>query len=99
MTHHESSKRGPWQRTFPATKRSPILPHLDVNPSPNHFNFWRLAMSIVLVHGAWGDGSHWPHVIPPLHAKGYQVSAVWNPLTSLMKLDRLGLNTHTDVTR
>jgi len=30
-----------------------------------------------------GDGSHWRHVIPPLHAKGYRVSAVQNPLTSL----------------
>jgi len=39
--------------------------------------------NIVLVHGAWGDGSHWRHVIPPLHAKGYRVSAVQNPLTSL----------------
>lgn len=39
--------------------------------------------NIVFVHGAWGDGSHWRHVIPPLHAKGYQVSAVQNPLTSL----------------
>lgn len=40
-------------------------------------------ISIVLVHGAWGDGSHWRHVIAPLHAKGYRVSAVQNPLTSL----------------
>lgn len=39
--------------------------------------------NIVLVHGAWGDGSHWGHVIPPLHAKGYHVVAVQNPLTSL----------------
>lgn len=39
--------------------------------------------NILLVHGAWGDGSHWRHVIPPLHAKGYKVSAVQNPLTSL----------------
>ena len=23
--------------------------------------------NILLVHGAWGDGSHWRHVIPPLH--------------------------------
>ncbi len=30
-----------------------------------------------------GDGSHWRRVIPPLHAKGYRVSAVQNPLTSL----------------
>lgn len=39
--------------------------------------------SIVLVHGAWGDGSHWCKVIPVLHGKGYHVSAVQNPLTSL----------------
>jgi pimeloyl-ACP methyl ester carboxylesterase len=39
--------------------------------------------SIVLVHGAWGDGSHWSKVIPSLNAKGYHVAAVQNPLTSL----------------
>jgi pimeloyl-ACP methyl ester carboxylesterase len=39
--------------------------------------------SIVLVHGAFGDASHWRHVIPPLHEKGYEVFAVQNPLTSL----------------
>ncbi|MFC5740084.1 alpha/beta fold hydrolase [Dyella tabacisoli] len=39
--------------------------------------------NIVLVHGAWGDASHWRHVIPSLHAKGYKISAVQNPLTSL----------------
>ncbi len=30
--------------------------------------------NVVLVHGAWGDGSHWSHAIPPLHAKGYRTS-------------------------
>ena len=25
--------------------------------------------TILLVHGAWGDASHWRHVIPPLHEK------------------------------
>ncbi|WP_306349986.1 alpha/beta fold hydrolase [Flavobacterium sp. '19STA2R22 D10 B1'] len=39
--------------------------------------------TIILVHGAWGDGSHWRHVIPELHKKGYKVRAVQNPLTSL----------------
>lgn len=39
--------------------------------------------NILLVHGAWGDGSHWRHVIPPLHEKGYRVVAVQLPLTSL----------------
>ncbi|GAA0921575.1 alpha/beta hydrolase [Nonomuraea longicatena] len=39
--------------------------------------------NIVLVHGAWGDGSHWRGVIPVLAAEGYNVTAVQNPLTSL----------------
>lgn len=38
--------------------------------------------NILLVHGAWGDASHWRHVIPPLYEKGYRVFAVQNPLTS-----------------
>ncbi|QCI67540.1 alpha/beta fold hydrolase [Phreatobacter stygius] len=40
-------------------------------------------LNILLVHGAWGDGSHWRHVIPPLHFRGYRVWAAQNPLTSL----------------
>ena len=40
-------------------------------------------VNIVLVHGAWGDGSHWRHVIPTLHNAGHRVVAVQNPLTSL----------------
>lgn len=39
--------------------------------------------NILLVHGAWADASHWRHVIPLLHEKGYRVFAVQNPLTSL----------------
>jgi pimeloyl-ACP methyl ester carboxylesterase len=39
--------------------------------------------TIVLVHGAFGDASHWRHVIPRLHDKGYRVFAAQNPLTSL----------------
>src|SRR5262245_5003966 len=38
--------------------------------------------SIVLVHGAFADGSSWAKVIPILQAKGYSVTAVQNPLTS-----------------
>ncbi len=37
---------------------------------------------IVLVHGAFADGSSWAKVIPILQAKGYNVIAVQNPLTS-----------------
>jgi pimeloyl-ACP methyl ester carboxylesterase len=39
--------------------------------------------NIVLVHGAFADGSSWARIIPLLHAKGYNVVAVQNPLTSL----------------
>src|SRR5262252_6263737 len=41
------------------------------------------ARNIVLVHGAWADGSSWSNVIPLLQAKGLRVVAVQNPLTSL----------------
>lgn len=39
--------------------------------------------TIVLVHGAFADGSSWNKVIPILQKKGYQTIAVQNPLTSL----------------
>jgi pimeloyl-ACP methyl ester carboxylesterase len=39
--------------------------------------------NVVLVHGAWADGSCWTKVIPMLEAKGLHVTAVQNPLTSL----------------
>ena len=39
--------------------------------------------NIVLVHGAFADGSSWSKVIMILQASGYHVTAVQNPLTSL----------------
>jgi pimeloyl-ACP methyl ester carboxylesterase len=39
--------------------------------------------TVVLVHGAFADGSTWNQVIPLLQAKGLKVVAVQNPLTSL----------------
>jgi pimeloyl-ACP methyl ester carboxylesterase len=39
--------------------------------------------TIVLVHGAWADGSSWNKVIPILQAKGFQVLAAQIPLTSV----------------
>lgn len=39
--------------------------------------------SVVLVHGAFADGSDWAKVIPLLQAKGVHVISVQNPLTSL----------------
>lgn len=39
--------------------------------------------NVILVHGAWADGSSWSKVIPLLEAKGLSVTAVQLPLTSL----------------
>jgi pimeloyl-ACP methyl ester carboxylesterase len=45
----------------------------EMHPRPN----------IVLVHGAWADGSSWSSVIEILQADGYHVTAPQFPLTSL----------------
>ena len=39
--------------------------------------------AVVLVHGAWSDGSCWSDVISRLHARGVSVVSVQNPLSSL----------------
>src|ERR1700722_1718843 len=39
--------------------------------------------NIVLVHGAWADGSSWSKVITLLQKQGFNVSAAQLPLTSL----------------
>jgi pimeloyl-ACP methyl ester carboxylesterase len=40
-------------------------------------------LNVMLVHGAWADGSCWSKVILLLQAKGYKVTAAQIPLTSL----------------
>lgn len=40
-------------------------------------------VNVMLVHGAWADGSCWSKVILLLKAKGYNVTAAQIPLTSL----------------
>jgi pimeloyl-ACP methyl ester carboxylesterase len=45
----------------------------EMHPRPN----------IVLVHGAWADGSSWSSVIERLQGDGYHVTAPQFPLTSL----------------
>src|SRR5260370_39151701 len=39
--------------------------------------------NIILVHGAWADGSCWSGVIERLQGEGYKVTAPQFPLTSL----------------
>ena len=46
-------------------------------------NEMRARPNIVLVHGAWADGSSWAAVIEGLQADGYRVTAPQFPLTSL----------------
>ena len=41
------------------------------------------ARNVVLIHGAWADGSSWAEVITRLQAAGMKVTAVQNPLTTL----------------
>jgi pimeloyl-ACP methyl ester carboxylesterase len=38
--------------------------------------------NVILVHGAWADGSSWSKIVPLLAAKGLTVTAVQLPLTS-----------------
>ena len=43
----------------------------------------RTPANVLLVHGAWADGSSWRRVIPILQQRGHNVVAVQLPLTSL----------------
>lgn len=45
--------------------------------------FWVVRPTVVLVHGAWADGSSWGGVIAGLHRAGVAVTAAPIPLTSL----------------
>jgi pimeloyl-ACP methyl ester carboxylesterase len=57
--------------------------------------------NIMLVHGAWADGSCWSKVILLLQAKGYKVTAAQIPLTSLsddIAVTRRLLNASTEPT-
>ena len=49
----------------------------------NGYSASRTTADVVLVHGAWADGSSWAHVITPLKSRGLKVLAAPIPLTSL----------------
>lgn len=61
--------------------------HAQQNAESSRNPFNRGVKNIVLVHGAWADGSSWSGVIPLLEAEGYHVIAVQLPLTSLAEDD------------
>jgi pimeloyl-ACP methyl ester carboxylesterase len=43
----------------------------------------REAPTVIIVHGAWADGTSWREVISLLHVEGLSVIAVQNPLSAL----------------
>lgn len=59
------------------------VPVLAQSGAPTNAPAPTSAPTVVLVHGAWADGSSWAKVIPLLQAKGIRVMGVQNPLTSL----------------
>jgi pimeloyl-ACP methyl ester carboxylesterase len=54
-----------------------------LNPATAHPQTTGAVRNIVLVHGAFADGSSYDKVIPLLTRQGYHVVAVQNPLSSL----------------
>ena len=56
-----------------ASARSPVAPHHSSGPRP----------TIVLVHGAWANGSSWDGVVQRLQRAGYTVDVPPNPLQGL----------------
>ncbi|QQC63740.1 alpha/beta fold hydrolase [Paraburkholderia ginsengisoli] len=76
----------------PAPVLAPVAPTAaPASPAPSTASAPRSAAAtltgpvrnIVLVHGAFVDGSSWNGVVAKLQQKGYHVSSVQNPLTSL----------------
>ncbi|MFC0531081.1 alpha/beta fold hydrolase [Phytohabitans kaempferiae] len=64
-----------------AVARSPAWAETNTSPDRegSHMNS---RPNVVLVHGAWADGSSWSGVIERLQADGYHVTAPQFPLTS-----------------
>ncbi|MDI5973495.1 alpha/beta hydrolase [Streptomyces sp. SL13] len=61
-----------------ASPREAVAAPSDARPRPG-----RRVRNVVLVHGAYADGSSWSEVIERLQSAGVNVTAVQNPLTSL----------------
>src|SRR6266849_8430500 len=69
------------RRTFAVTLLAGVVTSLLAQPSEAQVG--SRARNVVLVHGAYADGSSWSEVIPLLQRAGLNVTAVQNPLTSL----------------
>ena len=60
-----------------------LLTALTALPASAQVQAAQPVRTVVLVHGAWADGSSWSKVIPLLEAKGLHVVSVQHPLTSI----------------
>lgn len=70
----------PWLRlALPLAAAGVVATTAAAQPNPEKSQ----VKNVVLVHGAWADGSGWQRVHELLQSKGYTVSIVQNPLTSL----------------
>ena len=62
---------------------APLPGKRPIAPSERLVAFNPVKPTIVLVHGAFADGTGWQHIIPILQRDGYTVIAVQNALNSL----------------
>jgi pimeloyl-ACP methyl ester carboxylesterase len=69
--------------TTQAVAAKPVVPTPPAPPRPPVKPLVPPTTTVVLVHGAFADGSSWNKIIPMLQAKGLGVVSVQNPLTSL----------------
>ena len=75
MQHLDSARKAAFVGLFALT---PLAGNAQTNtPQPAPLR------NIVLVHGAWADGSSWDKIIPLLEEKGFHVTAVHLPFTTL----------------
>jgi pimeloyl-ACP methyl ester carboxylesterase len=75
MRHLDSARKAVFVGLFAL---APLAGNAQSNtPPPTHLR------NIVLVHGAWADGSSWNKVIPLLEEKGFHVTAVHLPFNTL----------------
>ena len=63
--------------------RAQSAPQAAANPHPSRMGDFPKNSTIILVHGAWADGSCWRNVILPLERRGLRVICAPIPLTSL----------------
>src|SRR5258708_16775087 len=71
------------RRTFSATLIAGVATSLFVRASKAQADSIVRARNVILVHGAYADGSSWSEVIGRLQLAGLNATAVQNPLTSL----------------